>query len=72
MKLKSWLDEERGRASALAAHLGLTAGRISQMAADGVPVKFMQIVSAFTAGGVSVNEMVDERTPDASEQKAVA
>ena len=72
MKLKSWLDEERGRASALAAHLGLTAGRISQMAADGVPVKFMQTVSAFTGGDVSITEMVDERTPDAAELKIAA
>ncbi len=72
MKLKTWLDAERGRSAALAAHLDVTAGRVSQMSMDGVPVKFMQVVSAFTGGDVSVTEMVDERTPDVAEQKAVA
>jgi hypothetical protein len=71
MKLKTWLDAERGRSAALAAHLALTAGRISQMAADGVPVKFMQVVSAFTGGEVSITDMVDERTPDARQAEAV-
>ena len=65
MKLKTWLDEERGRAAALANHLGRSAGRISQMVDDGVPVKFMRSVSIFTGGAVSISELVDERTPDA-------
>jgi hypothetical protein len=38
------------------------------MAADGVPVKFMQAVNLFTQGEVSIVDMVEERTPD---QKAV-
>ncbi len=61
MKLKIWLDAERGRPAALAAHLRVTAGRISQMASGGVPVKHMRSVSAFTGGAVSITAMVDAR-----------
>lgn len=69
MKLKLWLDDERGRSAALAAHLGVTPGRISQMAADGVPVKFMQAVNQFTEGAVSIVDMVEERTPDQADRQ---
>jgi hypothetical protein len=72
MQLKKWLNSGRGRATALAAHLNVTAGRISQMATDGVPVKFMQSVSLFTQGDVSIEEMVEGRTPVAVEIKQPA
>ena len=58
MKLKTWLDAERGRATALAAHLGVTLGRVSQMTSDGVPVAHMVSVRDFTRGAVSIEEMV--------------
>lgn len=63
MKLKPWLDIERGRYTALAAHLNVTVSRISQMASDGVPVKFMHSVAEFTGGQVSITDMVEARTP---------
>ena len=66
MNLKHWLDAERGRNAALAAHLGLTAGRITQMASDGVPPKFMLIVRDFTNGLVSLESLVEARTPGAA------
>lgn len=67
MKLNQWLDEERGRAQALAEHLGISAGRMSQIAADGrVPQKHMRATSEFTGGAVSFEEMV----PLADEAKA--
>lgn len=64
MELKTWLDAERGRYTALAGHLNVSVGRISQMADEGVPVKYMQAVSAFTKNKVTVAEMVKARTPE--------
>ena len=64
MKLKAWLDEERGRYTALANHLGISVGRASQIADDGVPPKFMLSVRDFTGGMVSLEELVEARTPD--------
>ncbi|MDA8522009.1 hypothetical protein [Acidovorax sp. NCPPB 4044] len=64
MKLKHWLDQERGRYASMAQHLGVTAGRMSQIADDGVPNKYMLAVRDFTAGSVSLEEMVADRTPE--------
>lgn len=64
MNLKTWLEAERGRSKALADHLGVSAGRISQMADDGVPPKFMLAVRDFTKGEVSLESLVEARTPD--------
>jgi hypothetical protein len=61
--LKAWLDEERGRYTALAAHLGVSVGRVSQIADDGVPPKFMLMVRDFTKDAVSLEAMVAARTP---------
>lgn len=63
MDLKSWLDAERGRCTELAKALGVTVGRVSQMASDGVPPKFMFTVRDFTDGAVSLEDMVKARTP---------
>ena len=63
MKLKTWLDAERGRYTALAAHLGISVGRASQLADQGVPTKFMLAVRDFTGGEVSLEELVEARTP---------
>lgn len=74
MDLKTWLDSERGRYTELARHLDVTVGRVSQMADDGVPPKYMLTVRDFTSGVVTLEEMVQARTPDqrtpAEEQKA--
>jgi len=61
MNLKTWLDEERGRYAALAAHLDVSAGRMSQIADDGVPNKYMESVRDFTGGVVTLESMVRER-----------
>lgn len=70
MQLKPWLDGERGRYTALAAHLGVSVGRVSQMAEDGVPPKFMFAVRDFTTGAVSLEDLVSARTPEGAEPKA--
>lgn len=63
MHLKNWLSLERGRATALADRLGLTQGRITQMADDGVPAKYMLAVREFTEGEVSLEDMLYGRAP---------
>lgn len=64
MNLKDWLNAERGRHKALAEHLGVSAGRVTQMADRGVSTKYMLCVQAFTKGAVTLQEMVSQRTPD--------
>lgn len=66
MDLKTWLDAARGRYTELARHLDVTVGRVSQMADDGVPPKFMLQVRDFTGGDVTLEEMVKARTPAAA------
>lgn len=63
MNLKTWLTTERGRATALAAHLGVTDGRISQMADEGVPTRHMFRVRDFTNNAVTLESMVQAKTP---------
>ncbi len=62
LTLKTWLDAERGRATALASHLKVTLSRISQMADDGVPPKYMLSVRDFTNGEVTLEALVQART----------
>lgn len=64
MDLKTWLQAERGRSAALAAHLGVSRGRVSQMADDGVPPGVMFKVRDFTGGEVSLESLVGDRTPE--------
>jgi len=66
MTLKTWLEGERGRSKALAEALDVSSGRITQMADDGVPPKFMLKVRDFTKGKVTLESLVKARTPDRS------
>jgi DNA-binding transcriptional regulator YdaS (Cro superfamily) len=65
MNLKTWLEAERGRSKALADLLGVSPGRITQMADDGVPPKFMLAVRNFTGGKVTLESLVKDRTHNA-------
>ena len=58
MNIKSWLEEEKGRAMALSRHFGVTPSAVSQWKQNGVPRRLMRDVLAFTGGGVSLNDMV--------------
>lgn len=61
MELKTWLLQERGRATALAEHLGVSLGRVSQIAApDGVPKKYMVRIRDFTGGAVTLESMLSD------------
>lgn len=59
--LRDWINEERGRSAALAAHLGVSPARVTQIADAGVPVKFMLQVLGFTRGAVTLESMVANR-----------
>lgn len=69
MKLKTWLNQERGRATALAEHLQLSLGRISQIAEDGVPKKYMLSVRDFTGNAVTLECMA---SPNSAQELAQA
>lgn len=70
LKLKTWLDAERGRATALANHLGVTLSRVSQFADGGVPPKYMLAVRDFTGGEVTLDSLVQARTPAQQQEPA--
>ncbi len=61
--LRDWTNEVRGRSAALAAHLGVSPARMTQIADAGVPVKFMLQVHGFTGGAVTLESMIRNRIP---------
>lgn len=63
MDLNTWLDAEKGRSAAMAAHFGRTRAAISQWRENGVPVGLMKSVRDFTGGEVTLEEMVPEPRP---------
>jgi DNA-binding transcriptional regulator YdaS (Cro superfamily) len=66
MDLTTWLEAEKGRSAALAAHFGKTPAAISQWKRNGVPLDVMKAVRDFTAGEVTLEEMVPDarRVPE--------
>lgn len=74
MNLKDWLSAERGRSAALAAHLRVSRGRVSQMADEGVPKPHLLAVRDFTRGVVSLEELLAQggvrRPPPAAQEVA--
>ena len=72
MELFEWLDAEDGRSAALAAHMGLTRGAVSQWRDVGVPVDHMESVSAFTDGVVTLPAMLAHRIECGKQRKATA
>ena len=64
MRLKEWLDAERGRYGALAAHLGVSLSRVSQMASSGVPKMYLVKIRDFSGGLVTLEDMLDAADRD--------
>jgi DNA-binding transcriptional regulator YdaS (Cro superfamily) len=60
MDLTTWLESEKGRAAALAAHFNVTPAAVSQWKKNGVPLDNMKAVRDFTGGVVTLEEMVPE------------
>ena len=61
MNIIQWLEAEKGRSAAMAAHFGRTPAAISQWKTNGVPVHLMRAVSSFTGGAVTLDELVPGR-----------
>ena len=60
MELTTWLDADRGRLTALAAHFRLTQSAVSQWRANGVPPQRMKAVREFTLGLVTLDDMLPD------------
>lgn len=60
MTLIEWLDADRGRLTALAGHFGLTQSAVSQWRSNGVPPNRMKAVRDYTAGAVTLDEMLPD------------
>jgi DNA-binding transcriptional regulator YdaS (Cro superfamily) len=62
MKLKDWLDAKKGRAAALASHLGVTPSMVSQMVREKDPVRIppshYRAIREFTDGAVGLEDLV--------------
>lgn len=58
MDLTTWLEQEKGRAASLAAHLDRTPAAVSQWKTNGVPLALMKAVRDFTGNAVTLEEMV--------------
>ena len=65
MDIKTWLEAEKGRATAMATHFGKTPAAISQWKTNGVPLDLMKAVRDFTSGQVTLEEMVPEKAEPA-------
>lgn len=61
MQLFDWLDADPGRAAALAQHLRISRGALSQWRPFNVPVRHMPAIARFTKGKVTVAEMASAR-----------
>lgn len=70
MDLSTWLDADRGRLTALAAHFGLTQSAVSQWRSNGVPTQRMKAVRAFTGGEVTLDEMLPDPVEATQRQAA--
>ena len=68
MTFNDWLAAEKGRAAALAAHFGVSPAAVSQWKVNGVPVANMKAVRDFTAGEVSLEDMVPDPRGKAAEE----
>lgn len=66
MKLSTWLNAERGRVAAMARHFEVTLAAVSQWQTNGVPRDRMIGVRAYTAGAVTLEDMLAE-TSDVGE-----
>ncbi len=60
MNITEWLDAEKGRAAAMAAHFGKTPAAVSQWKRNGVPLDLMKSIRDFTGGAVTLEEMVPD------------
>jgi phage terminase Nu1 subunit (DNA packaging protein) len=70
MRFNDWLDAERGRASKVAEHFGVTLSAVSQWKTNGVPVEKMLGVHELTDREVSLEELLARDAPSQAHQAA--
>jgi DNA-binding transcriptional regulator YdaS (Cro superfamily) len=70
MELRTWIEDERGRLKALAEHFEITPSAVSQWLNNGVPVDRIAAVRDFTAGVVTLEDMLPKAAP--SQERAAA
>lgn len=58
MQFHQWLDLEQGRTTATAEKFGVSVSAVSQWRHTGVPVRLWRLISEWTGGAVSVDEML--------------
>jgi DNA-binding transcriptional regulator YdaS (Cro superfamily) len=63
MDLKQWLEAERGRATAMADHFGVNKTAVFGWKVNGVPPDRMKAVRDFSAGAITLEEMVPDSAP---------
>ena len=71
MTLSDWLDAERGRLAATAAHFQLTQSAVSQWRTR-VPTGRMKALRDFTNGDVSLEEMLPVQSQSQSQSQSAA
>ena len=72
MDLTTWLETERGRATAMATHFGVNKTAVFGWKVNGVPPDRMKAVRDFTGGQVTLEEMVPDPAPMAPPPAAIA
>lgn len=72
MDLSTWLDADRGRLTAMAAHFGLTQSAVSQWRVNGVPLLRMKAVREFTGHQVTLEDMVPPQCAAQEGERAAA
>lgn len=70
MNFNDWLDAERGRASKVAEHFGVTLSAVSQWKTNGVPVEKMLDVHELSERQVSLEELLAREAPAVPQQAA--
>lgn len=61
--LDQWLDEEDGRAKAMAVHFRVSEAAVHYWRKKGVPKQRMKAVRDYTGGAVSLEAMVPDTVP---------
>ncbi len=69
MNLFDWLDSVPGRTKQLAEHLDITASAVTQWRANGIPLSRMRQLVDFTAGEVTLEDMVPPSPEDVAAPK---
>lgn len=72
MDLTSWLEAKPGRSAAVAAHFNVSRAAVSHWKRVGVPLAHMKGLRDFSAGEVTLEEMVPEPTTGPAPLDALA